>query len=86
MLLLNARVEELRTHQVLKHGMSRGLVLTQANQWQLITPSGTAPTPRYGHSMAWSDAAGGFYIFGGTDGSLDAGAKRNKRSSIVIWR
>ncbi|CAK8998552.1 unnamed protein product [Durusdinium trenchii] len=45
------------------------LYLREANQWQLITPSGTAPTPRYGHSMAWSDAAGGFYIFGGTDGS-----------------
>ena len=33
--------------------------------------------------MAWSDAAGGFYIFGGTDGSLDAGAKRSELCEVL---
>ena len=37
----------------------------QGNSWQQLTPSGTAPSARSGHSAAWSDVAAGMYIFGG---------------------
>ena len=51
------------------------LATAQANLWQQITANGPAPSPRRRRSMVWSDSAGGFYIFGGYDGCLDAGAK-----------
>ena len=41
----------------------------QGNSWQQIIPSGTLPGIRFTSAAAWSDAAGGMYIFGGQDGS-----------------
>ena len=37
------------------------------NSWSCITPTGTAPSPRYGHSI--SLYAGSLYAFGGTTGT-----------------
>ncbi|CAK9103933.1 unnamed protein product, partial [Durusdinium trenchii] len=37
----------------------------EANQWQKVNALGDAPSPRYRHTMAWSSAAGGLYLFGG---------------------
>ncbi|CAE7199689.1 gefF [Symbiodinium microadriaticum] len=43
---------------------------SQARYWLELSPSGTAPSERYGHTMVWSPEADGFYIFGGVvDGS-----------------
>ncbi|CAE7483794.1 rngB, partial [Symbiodinium necroappetens] len=44
--------------------------VSQANSWEQLSPSGTAPPERYGHTAVWSAAANGFYVFGGNDGSL----------------
>ena len=38
----------------------------QGNAWQQITTSGSPPSERDSHAAAWSDAADGLYIFGGT--------------------
>ncbi|CAK9103931.1 unnamed protein product, partial [Durusdinium trenchii] len=40
----------------------------EANHWQKINATGDVPSPRYGHTMAWSSAAGGLYVFGGLSG------------------
>eukprot|EP00434_Breviolum_minutum_P032353 symbB.v1.2.028609.t3/scaffold3047.1/size65006/2 len=37
----------------------------QANRWNQLSPSGTAPTVRIGHTAVWSDVADGMYVFGG---------------------
>ena len=42
------------------------LVFRQANQWHEIHGAGDIPSPRGGHTMAWSSAAGGLYVFGGS--------------------
>ena len=57
----------------------------QDNWWLPIKSRGTPPSRRNWHSMAWSNAAGGFYIFGGYDGSssLDAGAKRSELCEVL---
>ena len=62
-----------------------GLVF-QANQWWQVRPTGTPPGPRSSHSMAWSDAAGGFYIFGGYESNLDAGAKGSELVGVECSR
>ena len=41
------------------------LFVMQATMWELVTPSGSAPSARYSHVAAWSDAANGMYIHGG---------------------
>lgn len=43
----------------------------QANSWSELSPSGTAPSARsrMSYAMAWSDAADGFYLFGGYAGA-----------------
>ncbi|CAK9004085.1 unnamed protein product [Durusdinium trenchii] len=41
------------------------LYVREAGKWWQLETDGAAPSRRYRHSMAWSDAAGGFYIFGG---------------------
>ena len=46
----------------------------QANTWQQITVAGNKPSGRYAHVAAWSDAADGLYIHGGSHGS-SAGAQ-----------
>ena len=37
----------------------------QANRWSQLSPSGTAPAARSGHTSVWSDVADGMYVFGG---------------------
>ena len=37
----------------------------QANRWNQLFPSGTAPTAREEHTAVWSDVADGMYVFGG---------------------
>eukprot|EP00434_Breviolum_minutum_P020958 symbB.v1.2.018488.t1/scaffold1477.1/size133841/2 len=37
----------------------------QANRWSQLSPSGTAPAARKGHTSVWSDVADGMYVFGG---------------------
>ena len=37
----------------------------QTATWSEVTPSGTAPWQRKGHTAVWSEAADGMYIFGG---------------------
>ncbi|CAK9115079.1 unnamed protein product, partial [Durusdinium trenchii] len=44
------------------------LYVHEANHWQKINATGDVPSPRYGHTMAWSSAAGGLYVFGGLSG------------------
>ena len=39
----------------------------QANRWSQLSPSGTAPAAREGHTSVWSDVADGMYVFGGTN-------------------
>ena len=41
------------------------MFVMQATMWELVTPSGSAPSARYSHVAAWSDAANGMYIHGG---------------------
>ena len=50
----------------------------QATTWQLISPSGSKPSARYGHVAAWSDAANGLYLHGGY-ASSGAGLGRSGR-------
>ena len=40
----------------------------QANRWSQVSPSGTAPTGRDGHTSVWCDVADGMYVFGGSPG------------------
>ncbi|CAE7389936.1 gefF [Symbiodinium sp. CCMP2592] len=42
--------------------------VSQANSWEQLSPSGTAPSVRNGHTAVWSPAANGFYVFGGNGG------------------
>ena len=52
------------------------------HSWSLLSPTGTVPSPRYGHSITLY--AGSLYTFGGTTGTgffqqlhrLDLGLKR----------
>ena len=37
----------------------------KANEWIEVTPAGTAPGPREGHTAVWAPEADGFYVFGG---------------------
>ena len=39
----------------------------EANEWEELSPNGSIPSARYGHTAVWSDVANGFYIFGGVD-------------------
>ena len=39
----------------------------QANRWNQLSPSGTAPAARRSHTSVWSDVADGMYVFGGND-------------------
>lgn len=75
--LRSSRSLQLRlTSRKLNHSKLTALVPSAQDAWWPIshrTP--LAPSGRLYHSMAWSDSAGGFYIFGGWDSSLDAGAK-----------
>ncbi|CAE7513568.1 unnamed protein product [Symbiodinium necroappetens] len=40
----------------------------EVNSWEQLSPSGTAPPAREHHTVVWSPAANGFYVFGGDDG------------------
>ena len=43
----------------------------QANRWNQLSPSGTAPTQptvRIGHTAVWSDVADGMYVSSSSDG------------------
>eukprot|EP00438_Fugacium_kawagutii_P028283 Skav233279 [mRNA] locus=scaffold114:55543:58252:- [translate_table: standard] len=42
----------------------------QENRWQLLQPTGTAPTPRESHSAVWRAGTGGMLLFGGYDEDL----------------
>ena len=48
--------------------------------WEQKDPF-SAPTPRAFHTMAWSSAAGGLYVFGGEEGSGVAASP----SRMLIW-
>ena len=49
------------------------LPVAQATAWQLINANGSHPSARISHVAAWSDAATGMYIHGGTaSGSVGA--------------
>ena len=37
----------------------------QANRWNQLSPSGTAPSARADHTLVWSDVADGMFVFGG---------------------
>ena len=41
----------------------------EANKWSQLTPTGSPPSARCGHTAAYSDGAGGMLVFGGDDGS-----------------
>ena len=41
----------------------------QANEWKELSPTGSIPSARYGHTCVWSDVANGFFVFGGYDGT-----------------
>ena len=56
---------------------------SQATTWQLITFSGSKPSGRWKHAAAWSIAADGLYIHGGSDG-ISAGAQEVGR--VADWR
>ena len=36
----------------------------KANEWIEVTPAGTEPGPREGHTAVWAPEADGFYVFG----------------------
>ena len=59
------------------------LRVMQANTWQQITFTGSKPSARYDHVAAWSDAADGLYIHGGTDGSVGAQQVRRVRDQRI---
>eukprot|EP00434_Breviolum_minutum_P002503 symbB.v1.2.002214.t1/scaffold119.1/size318073/12 len=46
----------------------------EANTWEKLSPTGSIPIARHGHSAVWSDAADGFFMFGGF---LYAGSRLN---------
>ncbi|CAK9080784.1 unnamed protein product [Durusdinium trenchii] len=52
------------------------LYVVEATQWHHIPNNWQAPSPRSGHAMAWSSAAGGLYVFGGSD-DIGRGAAHN---------
>ena len=45
------------------------LILFQADKWEQVSPSGTAPSARYSHRAEWDDAGGRLWISAGYDGS-----------------
>ena len=56
------------------HGSGKALTWTridlaamQGDRWVLLQPLGSPPSVRWGHAVAWSDAAEGLYVFGGRD-------------------
>ncbi|CAE7841464.1 gefF, partial [Symbiodinium necroappetens] len=56
--------------------------VSQANSWEQLSPSGTAPSIRYEPRAVWSPAADGFYTFGG----FDAGVGRVLRARQHVSR
>ena len=61
---------------------------SQATQWHHIPNNWQAPSPRSGHAMAWSSAAGGLYVFGGSDdigGSVAAKCKLERGPTVWWW-
>ena len=45
----------------------------QADTWTELFPSGGPPAARFKFDAAWSDAADGFYVFGGSNGNRNGG-------------
>ena len=44
--------------------------VSQANMWQQLSPGGSLPLARAGHSAAWSPTADGMYVYGGWNPDL----------------
>ena len=55
--------------QVLKVRLLRFRLAAQANLWVQLAPSGSPPSARSDHAVAWSHSADGLYVFGGRDSS-----------------
>ena len=45
------------------------LILFQADKWEQVSPSGTAPSARRSQRAEWDDAGGRLWISAGYDGS-----------------
>ncbi|CAE7644690.1 tea1, partial [Symbiodinium necroappetens] len=56
----------------------------EANIWAELSPSGTAPSARFGHTAVWSPAANGFYVFGGQDGPGPESTSRAARQQAAM--
>ncbi|CAE7029992.1 unnamed protein product [Symbiodinium natans] len=57
----------------LRHAVPSCRQADSVNKWFEQLPGGSAPTARNGHSAAWSDAADGMYVFGGSDSNGGGG-------------
>ena len=38
---------------------------SEASRWTELSPNGTLPSPRFEHTMVWSQADAAIYVFGG---------------------
>ena len=63
-----------------------GTAARQANSWVLLSPTGSAPVKRRSHSVTWSAAADGMYVFGGwgTGGMHSDGLGRCRENALII--
>ena len=58
-------MNQLELQAILHEEMFRVIHVSQANSWEQLSPSGTAPSARTAHTAVWSPDADGFYTFGG---------------------
>ncbi|CAE7938309.1 gefF, partial [Symbiodinium sp. KB8] len=59
---------------------------SEANSWSQLSPSGSAPSARFGHTAVESPSAGGMLVFGGLDASLDAnGDQRTYLNDLHLY-
>ncbi|CAE7234735.1 gefF [Symbiodinium sp. CCMP2592] len=66
----------------------RGVLLGatfHVNYWEQLSPNGTAPSVRYGHTAVWSPAANGFYVFGGNGGGPGLSDSRHVSQANSSW-
>ena len=56
--------------------------LWKGNSWTQISPNGTVPSARYGHSAVLTAAGDGFFVFGGRGSS---GGLGHFRAIFFVW-
>ena len=64
---------------------SCGLLRSQANTWQEISPGGVIPSVRLGHAAVWSNAMDGFYVFGGVNRSAGSCVLSGTCNSFMMY-